>query len=340
MSIETQNPAATAAPTTLANATVPKRSRRRRLLRVVVIVVAAITALNLITAVTNAAMTRSEKASAVPYGRAVALEGGTVNVVRNGGTGPVLVLLSGYGTAAPGLDFAPLVRELGAFDVIVIEGFGYGLADTDVTDRTVENITSEIHETLQRLGVTGPIILGGHSVGGIYAHYYANAYPGEVSALIGIDPTPATASTLEVGTPSRIESTLRTLGTVRVASTLMPSLVTPPGDAFTADELQRIVRMTNWNYGNASVADEWAHLAANSTTTAAEPIPADIPTLQFLSTESLKNIPGWLDKHEAELAGVTAHELVTVEGAHYLHWTQAPLLAQAITQFVDANVAN
>ena len=50
------------------------------------------------------------------------------------------------------------------------------------------------------------------SIGGIYAHYYANAYPGEVSAIIGIDPTQATASTLEVGTPSRTEGVLAALG--------------------------------------------------------------------------------------------------------------------------------
>ena len=338
MSVQTQNPAAiAAAPTTLPK---PKRSRRRRFLRVVVIVVATILALNLLSALTNAAMTRSEKASAVPYGQTVTLENGTVNVVRNGGTGPVLVMLSGYGTPAPGLDFAPLVRELDAFDVITIEGFGYGYADTDVTDRTVENITSEIHETLQRLGVTGPVILAGHSAGGLYTRYYANAYPGGVSAIIGIDPMAATASSLQVGPALHIEATLRTLGLMRVASKLAPSLVTPPGGAFTADELHRIVQMTNWNYGNASLSDEWAHLGSNSTKAAAKPIPADVPTLEFLSTESIKFDATWLPMHEAELAGVTTHELVTVEGAHYLHWTQAPLLGRTITEFVDAHVAH
>lgn len=338
MSIQTQNPAATAAaPTTLPK---PKRSLRRRFLRVVVIVVATILALNLLSALTNAAMTRSERASAVPYGQTVTLENGTVNVVRSGGTGPTLVLFSGYGTPAPGLDFAPLVRELGAFDVIIVEGFGYGYADTDVTDRTVENITSEVHQVLESLGVTGPVILAGHSAGGLYTRYYANAYPGEVSAIIGIDPMAATASSLQVGPALHIEATLRTLGLMRVASKLAPSLVTPPGGAFTADELHRIVQMTNWNYGNASLSAEWAHLGSNSTKAAAKPMPSDIPTLEFLSTESIKFDATWLPKHEAELAGVTTHELVTVEGAHYLHWTQAPLLGRTITEFVDANVAN
>ncbi|MBK9697249.1 MAG: hypothetical protein IPO80_07590 [Propionibacteriaceae bacterium] len=50
-----------------------------------------------------------------------------------------------------------------AFDVIVIEGFGYGYSDLDVPDRTVENITGEIHQVLGRLGVHHPVILIGHS---------------------------------------------------------------------------------------------------------------------------------------------------------------------------------
>jgi pimeloyl-ACP methyl ester carboxylesterase len=112
------------------------------------------------------------------------------------------VLLSGYGTPSPAVDFAPLIRELDAFDVIAVEGFGYGYSDLDVPDRTIENITSELHEVLAKLHVDEPVILVGHSAGGLYARYYANAYPDEVSAVIGIDPMAATTSSLEVGTPS------------------------------------------------------------------------------------------------------------------------------------------
>jgi pimeloyl-ACP methyl ester carboxylesterase len=289
--------------------------------------------------VANLAVTATEKARLAPYGQTVSLPAGHINVYRNGGTGPTMVLLSGYGTPAPAVDFAPLLRELTAFNVIVIEGFGYGYSDLNVANRTIENITGEIHEVLGRLGVHEPVILAGHSIGGIYTRYYANAYPGEVSAIIGIDPTPATPSTLEAGTALPFEGILGRLGLYRWVTSLAPDLIQPPGTAYTPAERDRTAAMSNWNYGNASTADEWAQLAANSTKASAHPFPKAIPVLEFLSSESVGTIPNWLEKHQAELADVTIHQIQIVEGAHYLHWTQAPILARAITDFVAAHVA-
>ncbi|HEY4267414.1 MAG TPA: alpha/beta hydrolase [Galbitalea sp.] len=310
----------------------------RKTARNVGIVVAALVALTAVSTTVNAAANASEHASLAPYGHKVTIDDGDINVFRNGGTGPTLVLLSGFGTPSPAIDFAPLVRELDNFDVIVVEGFGYGYSDLEVKDRTIENITSELHQVLAQLHVDGPVILAGHSVGGLYARYYANAYPAEVSAVVGIDPMAATASSLDVGTPSVVEGLQATSGLFRVVTTIAPDLVQPPGTAYTKDERARIAAMTNWNYGNVSVSDEWSRIGANSTKAAAHPFASDLPVLEILSTESVKNMPTWLPNHEAELEGVTTHQLEVLEGAHYLQWTQAPALARLITDFVAKNV--
>ena len=42
---------------------------------------------------------------------------------------------------------------------------------------------------LSKLAITGPYILAGHSIAGFTTLYYANKYPAEVSAVIGIDPS-------------------------------------------------------------------------------------------------------------------------------------------------------
>lgn len=317
----------------------PAQPQPRRWRRLAGMAAAGLLALTATSGLSNAAVTAAEKAHHAPYGHPVTLAEGDINVYRNGGAGPTMVLLSGYGTPAPAVDFAPLIRELDAFDVIVIEGFGYGYSDLDVPDRTVENITGEIHQVLGRLGVHQPVILIGHSIGGIYTRFYANAYPGEVSAIIGIDPTPATASTLETGTPSRIEGVLASLGLYRWATSVAPDLIQPPGTAYTAAERELTAAMSRWNYGNPSIADEWAQLAANSTKSAAHPFPRTVPVLEFLSSESVASMPTWMEKHQRELADVSTHQLQVVNGAHYLHWSQAPLLGRAITDFVTANVA-
>ncbi|SBS73201.1 alpha/beta fold hydrolase [uncultured Microbacterium sp.] len=325
-------------PETAAPAPTSRPSRRRRIARALAIGLAIVLTLAFVSTVANAAATASEKAELTPYGDTVTLNVGDINVWRNGGSGPTLVLLSGYGTPAPTVDFAPLIRELDAFDVIVVEGFGYGYSDLDVANRSIENITSELHTVLAKLHVDEPVILAGHSVGGLYARYYANTYPDQVAAVIGIDPMAATATSLKVGTPSVTEGVAGALGLYRVVTTIAPDLIQPPGTAYTAEERRRTAAMSNWNYGNPSISDEWSQLQANSTKAAAQPFAADLPVLEMLSTESVDTIPGWLPNHEAELAGVATHQLEVLEGAHYLHWTQSPQMGRIITHFVSAHV--
>jgi pimeloyl-ACP methyl ester carboxylesterase len=222
--------------------------------------------------------------------------------------------------------------------VIVVEGFGYGYSDLDVRDRTIDNITAELHEVLGTLHVDEPVILAGHSAGGLYARYYANAYPDDVAAVIGIDPMAAKASSLEVGTPSVTEGVVGALGLYRVVTTIVPDLIQPPGTAYTPEERRRIAAMSNWNYGNPAISDEWSRLEANSTKAAAEPFAADLPVLELLSSESVDTMPEWLPAHEAELETVTTHRLEVLEGSHYLHWTQSPAMARIIADFIAAHV--
>jgi pimeloyl-ACP methyl ester carboxylesterase len=331
--------------TTAPSSDVPARIQKRRrpgwqrFVIVIGILVASVLILTLASVATNAIISASERATIEPYGQKVSLPAGELNVYRNDGHGPTLVMLSGFGTPAPAVDFAPLIRELDDFDVIVIEGFGYGYSDLAVADRTVENITSEVHETLKQLGVASPVILLGHSVGGMYARYYANTYPTEVSAIIGIDPTPATATTLAVDEPSTTESDLVELGVFRLITLISPNSIQPPGDAYTQSERDQITALTNWNYGNVSNSDEWAHITANSTMVSTLPLPADLPVLQFLATATIASNPDWLPAHEAELSAVTTHEIQILDGDHYLHWTQSPAIAQAIRAFLDASVS-
>ena len=318
----------------------PRRPRWQRALRTTGIIVASILVATLVSTVANAAISAADDSGLDRYGQTIHLDAGDITVTRSGGPGPVLVLLSGYGTPAPAIDFAPLVRELEGFDVIVIEGFGYGLSDLDVTDRSVQNITGEIHSVLSELGIDEPVIMAGHSMGGLYTRYYAAEYPDEVSAVIGLDPMTATTSTLEVGDTSPVMGWLATIGLYRWVTALAPDLVQPPGTAFTDSERSLFAPLANRTFSNPSVSDEWARLAANSTTTNARPFPTGIPVLQLLSTESVEGIPTWLDAHQDELANVETHQLEVIEGAHYLHWTQAPLMAQLITEFIAAHVGD
>jgi pimeloyl-ACP methyl ester carboxylesterase len=286
----------------------------------------------------NSFLEQQEKSSLAPYGDLVEVAGGAVNVYRAGieGAQP-LVLLTGLGTTAPALDFAPLIRELGSYDVIVVEGFGYGYSDMSAPERTVENISTELHEALSSLDLGKPYVLAGHSVAGFYTLDYANRYPREVSAVVGIDPT-VPAAKAETASPAsggiNIDRILSAIGLVRIVVAAAPGLADPSSDDFTPAELERMRTMTSWNYGNAAVADETARMGSNAAALNGVTYPETMPVLDFLSSDSIATIPEWLEKHKKQLKNVRHHEIIELEGPHYLHWTQSKAMAKKITDFL------
>jgi pimeloyl-ACP methyl ester carboxylesterase len=49
-------------------------------------------------------------------------------------------------------------------------------------------VTSELRQLLRTAGVPAPYLLAGHSLGGLYARHYAQRFPGEIGALLLLDP--------------------------------------------------------------------------------------------------------------------------------------------------------
>jgi pimeloyl-ACP methyl ester carboxylesterase len=319
----------------------PVRKRRRRGLRILAIVALTLLGFLVVSAAANLLLERVERANATPYGERVRIDQGTINVSITGDDGPTLVLLSGLGTGAPGLDFAPLVRELDGYRTVVVEGFGYGYSDTEARPRTIENISEELHSVLAARGIHGPYVLAGHSIAGFYTLYYANKYPAEVSAVVGIDPTVPTGTTASPGSPAPADAPPSgnfwarlpaTVGLVRWAAAL--GLTDPGGSAYTPSEIDQMRMLTSWNFGNAAVTDETNRIGENAAKLQGLSYPSQIPVLQFLAQETIDHRPEWVDLHERQLGNVTRHELVVLDGPHYLHWTQAQ--AQAMAEKIDA----
>jgi pimeloyl-ACP methyl ester carboxylesterase len=310
-------------------------------LRAVAVVALTVLGLLVVSTAANLLFERVEHDNATPYGGRVQIDQGTINVSRAGDSGPTLVLLSGLGTAAPGLDFAPLVRELPGYRTVVVEAFGYGYSDTEARPRTIENIAEELHSVLAALGIKGPYVLVGHSIAGFTTLYYANKYPSEVSAVIGIEPTVPTATNASPGSPAPADAPASgnvwerlpsTLGLVRWAAAL--GLTDPDGSGYTPSEIDQMRMLTSWNFGNAAVTDETNRVGENAAKLQGLSYPSQIPVLMLLAKESLDSRAEWVDLHERQLNNVTRHDLTVLDGPHYLHWTQAKAMAQKIGEFL------
>jgi pimeloyl-ACP methyl ester carboxylesterase len=77
---------------------------------------------------------------------------------------------------------------------------GRGWSDTGPAPRDALQTAAELHTLLERAGVAGPYILGGHSLGGPYVRMYASQYPGEVVGMVLLDSShPEQSSYLSAG---------------------------------------------------------------------------------------------------------------------------------------------
>jgi pimeloyl-ACP methyl ester carboxylesterase len=64
---------------------------------------------------------------------------------------------------------------------------GLGWSDVLPGPRDADHIAAELHQLLQQTGITGPVILMGHSIGGIFLRDYVTHYPTNVAGIVFID---------------------------------------------------------------------------------------------------------------------------------------------------------
>ena len=72
-------------------------------------------------------------------------------------------------------------------------GGGYGLSDDTQNDMTVGYIVEDYRKALKNAGIQPPYVLMPHSVGGLYATYWACNYPEEIEGVVFIDGTQMSA---------------------------------------------------------------------------------------------------------------------------------------------------
>ncbi len=131
---------------------------------------------------------KRENALFKPLGEMVEVNRNKMSIYIEGEGDNTLIFMSGGGTSSPILDFKSLYSQLSDdYRIVVIEKFGYGFSDIVDEKRTIQTILKESREALQQANIKGPYILCPHSLSGIEALYWAQQYPQEVKAIIGLD---------------------------------------------------------------------------------------------------------------------------------------------------------
>ncbi|MGW9368680.1 alpha/beta fold hydrolase [Streptomyces xanthophaeus] len=123
---------------------------------------------------------------APPAGGFQEIEGRRIFVHRSGSGGPAVVFLPGAG--AVGLDYFGVQQEVSRFTTAVVyDRGGTGYSDPVPLPRTATAVATELRELLRAEAVAAPFVLVPHSLGGFYAHRFAQLYPQDVAGLVWLD---------------------------------------------------------------------------------------------------------------------------------------------------------
>ena len=143
----------------------------------------------IVTTVYNQIMLRKNRALyETPLGQLVGVDGHNMSIYTEGEGDHTLVFLSGWGTASPILDFKPLYSRLSDdYKIVVVEKFGYGFSDIVDGERDMDTILRQDREALEKCGIEAPYVLCAHSFSGYEATMWAQKYPDEAEAIVGLD---------------------------------------------------------------------------------------------------------------------------------------------------------
>jgi 2-hydroxy-6-oxonona-2,4-dienedioate hydrolase len=307
------------------------KKMRSILLKIIAAIVIVIVLFLGIVYIMNVISTNSEKKQIEPYGQHVSVDGKNMNVLIQGDGKETIVLLPGYGTAAPALDFKLLIDELSPYyKVVAVEPFGYGLSDETEKDRTTENIVSEVHEALQQLNINRYMLMG-HSITGIYGIDYVNKYPNEVIAFVGIDSSVPTQPGMDVKFPLKTFAFLKKSGLQRLAVKFGGS---PYGElAFDDRTVEQMTMLSNKNSNSSTMLNEMDHISSNFKGAQGLTFRKDLPLLLFVQADN-QGVAGWIPLHEGQIKDSVHGKVVIMEGSHYLHHTKFKEIAENVRTFM------
>lgn len=165
-----------------------KTIKHKKIMKTILIIFAIIILLLLAIYINHKIHLKKESELLLPLGQIVEVDGHNMSVYTEGEGATTLVYMSGSGTCSPILDFKSLYSLLSdEYRIAVVEKFGYGFSDVVDKSRDIDSVLEDTRAALNAAGLYAPYVLCPHSMSGLEALYWAQKYPEEVTAIIGLD---------------------------------------------------------------------------------------------------------------------------------------------------------
>ena len=302
-------------------------------------IVAVIVILILICFVYHRYRLNAEKKLREPLGQLVDINGNNMSIYVEGSGSRRLVFLSGSGTCSPILDFKSLYSLLrDDYRIVVVEKFGYGYSDVVDEDRNIQTILSETRLALNKAGIEGPYVLCPHSMSGIEALYWAQEYPDEIEAIIGLDmAVPEYYENMKINLAlMKLGQYAADLGITRLLPTLAESDAIKHG-TLTNDEKNRYRAIFYNRTATVTMINEAKSVKDNARIVAQNGVP-QVPMLFFISDGTGGtgfDKETWRRIQEKYISEVESGKYIELDCPHYVHDYEYGRISEEIKSFLS-----
>lgn len=269
-----------------------------------------------------------------PLGEMIEVDGHNMCIYTEGEGEHTLVFLSGSGTASPILDFRSLYSLLDDdYKIVVIEKFGYGFSDVVNSERSFDTILRQDREALSKVGIEAPFILCPHSMSGLEAILWAQEYPDEVEAIVGLDMSlPRSYDNFNfsrTGLYQKVAAIGRELGIVRFyySDSSLPQMLSKEEKAlYRAIACKKAV--------NDAVINEGLAIPEAVKKIDGTPKP-DIPMLMYVSDGKETGVENWADIQKMYASELSNSVVIELDCGHYVHNYKQEQIAKEMREFIE-----
>ena len=313
--------------------------KMKKVVRIIIIIIVILIVLLLVVYINHRIRLAKESALRSPLGQMVEVDGYKMSVYIEGEGKTTLVFMSGGGTCCPILDFKSLYSLLSDdYKIAVIEKFGYGFSDVVDTSRDIDSILEDTRAALTAAGLSAPYVLCPHSMSGLEALYWAQKYPDEVSAIIGLDmAVPKYYDNMNINVAlTRVASRAASMGVTRLIPGIAESDAIQHGTLSDSEkDIYRAVFYTRT--ATVTMINETASVKENAKKVESGGVPK-LPMLLFISDgsggtgfdkETWRKIP------IEYISGVDSGKYIELDCPHYVHNYEYDNISKNIAEFLS-----
>ena len=201
-----------------------------------------------------------------------------------------------------------------------------GLSDLASKPRTVQDSVNELHALVTTLNLPTPLVLVGHSLGGLIVRLYAHRYPKDVAAVVLVD--------------SMHEDQFERIGPLLLS--FWPGIITrnfPP--------VRKLVDFFNNGWKDPAQNIEGMDMLANRTLGQSIDTLENIPVVILTSATFVRGAPpglGWPKAHKAWVAlhqeflklSPNSRQVIVEESNHFIQRKHPQVIIRTIQEVLDA----